>query len=80
MNVEPPDEGPAGGTARRDPRRPPTGDPAATGRRPGWLLLAAFTLAFAAFEAAKHQGWTLPAAAVGAALPLLLTRVPGALP
>ncbi|MQS03872.1 hypothetical protein FNX44_018730, partial [Streptomyces sp. OF1] len=78
MNIEPPvgppdDQGPAGGTARRDPARP------STAWGPGWLLLAVFTLAFAAFETVKHQGWTLAAAALGAALPLVLTRFPGPL-
>ncbi|MFE7482069.1 hypothetical protein [Streptomyces sp. NPDC057552] len=89
MNVPPHDEGPAEGSAGRDPRRvsgagagPGPGDGAGrrrpgTGRRPGWLALAAFTFAFAAFETVKHQGWTLAAAAAGAALPLLAARLPG---
>ncbi|WP_233520300.1 hypothetical protein [Prauserella sp. PE36] len=37
---------------------------------PGWLVLAGACAAFAAFEIVKHQGWTIPAGIVGAALPL----------
>ncbi|MGA6174041.1 hypothetical protein ACPEIF_27775 [Streptomyces sp. NPDC012600] len=80
MNVPPHDEGPAEGSAGRDPRRVSgagAGPGDGTGRRPGWLALAAFTFAFAVFETVKHQGWTLAAAAAGAALPLLAARLPG---
>jgi 5,10-methenyltetrahydromethanopterin hydrogenase len=42
----------------------------------GWASLAAFTAAFAVFEVAKHRGWTLPGALLGAALPLAAVTAP----
>lgn len=44
--------------------------------RRGWLALAVFLTAFALFEAVKHRGWTIPAAAAGAALPFLAFTAP----
>ncbi|SDC23002.1 hypothetical protein [Actinokineospora iranica] len=44
-------------------------------RHPGWLALAGFCVVFAAFEAVKHRGWVIPAAAVGAALPFVPVTV-----
>ncbi|GLF95636.1 hypothetical protein [Streptomyces yaizuensis] len=41
------------------------------GVRVAWGTLGAFLLAWDIFEVAKHQGWVIPAALVGAALPLL---------
>ncbi|MER6917177.1 hypothetical protein ABT354_36515 [Streptomyces sp. NPDC000594] len=41
------------------------------GVRLAWGALGTFLLAWDVFEMAKHQGWVIPGALVGAALPLL---------
>ncbi|MQS39974.1 hypothetical protein FFZ77_31655 [Streptomyces katsurahamanus] len=49
-----------------------------------WGTLGVLLLAWDVFEVVKHTGWVIPAAALGAALPLLPTlagrRGPGPLP
>ncbi|MEO3977545.1 hypothetical protein [Streptomyces sp. CAU 1734] len=45
--------------------------PASTGTRFAWGVLGALLLIWDVFEVVKHQGWVIPAALLGAALPEL---------